>query len=97
VFHSVREANGYITQQQPWALKRTDPARMAAVLRHLHTALRAYATVLQPFMPGTMGRMLDQLGVPSEGRGLASLETSLPAGTALPPPVPLFRKIETAA
>ena len=43
VFHSVRDANGYITQQQPWALRKTDPARMAAVLRHLHTALRTYA------------------------------------------------------
>ena len=69
----------------------------AAVLRHLHTALRFYATVLQPFMPGTMGRLLDQLGVPAEGRGLSALATPLPGGTALPPPEPLFRKIETAA
>ena len=89
VFHSVRAANGYITQQQPWALKKTDPGRMEAVLRHLHTALRTYATVLQPFMPGTMARMLDQLGVPSEGRGLAALAVPLPGGTALPPPEPL--------
>ncbi len=97
VFHSVREANGYVTQQQPWALKKTDPERMAAVLRHLHTALRTHATVLQPFMPGTMGRMLDQLGVPPEGRGLAALATPLPGGAALPPPEPLFRKIEMTA
>ncbi|HJX29745.1 MAG TPA: methionine--tRNA ligase, partial [Thermoanaerobaculia bacterium] len=73
------------------------PVRMAVVLRHLHTALRTYATVLQPFMPGTMGRMLDQLGVPPEGRDLAALETLLPGGAALPPPEPLFRKIETTA
>ena len=97
VFQSVRDANGYITQQQPWALKKTDPVRMAAVLRHLHTALRTCATVLQPFMPGTMARLLDQLGVPEAGRGLASLAAPLPAGTALPPPEPLFRKIDTAA
>ncbi len=97
VFQSVREANGYVTQQQPWALRKTDPERMAAVLRHLHTALRTHATVLQPFMPGTMGRLLDQLGVPAEGRGLAVLASPLPGGTALPPPEPLFRKIDTAA
>ncbi|HYI83691.1 MAG TPA: methionine--tRNA ligase, partial [Acetobacteraceae bacterium] len=97
VFHSVRDANGYITQQQPWALRKTDPERMAAVLRHLHTALRTYGTVLQPFMPGSMGRLLDQLGVPGEARALAALVTPMPGGTPLPPPEPLFRKIDLAA
>ncbi len=77
VFASVRDANGYITQQAPWALKKTDPVRMAAVLRHLHTALRAYATVLQPFMPGTMAALLDQLGVPGDARDFAALATPL--------------------
>jgi len=97
IWRQVRGANLYITQQQPWALKKTDPARMAAVLRHLHTALRAFATVLQPFMPDTMAKMLDQLGVPQEARGLGALATPLPDGTPLPPPAPLFRKIEEAA
>ena len=97
VFLAVRAANGYITHQQPWALKKTDPARMQVVLRHLHTALRCFATVLHPFMPGTMGLMLDQLGVPAEARKLTDLGTPLPEGTALPPPAPLFRKIEPAA
>jgi methionyl-tRNA synthetase len=92
----VRDANGYVTVQQPWALKKTDPARMAAVLRHLHDALRAAATVLQPFMPDTMARLLDQLGVEASARGLAALATPLPGGLALPAPEPLFRKIEAA-
>jgi methionyl-tRNA synthetase len=97
VFAAVREANGYITVQAPWALKKTDPARMAVVLRHLHDALRVFATVLQPFMPGTMARLLDQLGVPEAARGLDALATPLPEGTKLPPPEPLFRKIEAPA
>ena len=97
VFRQVRGDNGYITVQAPWALKKTDPARMTEVLRHLHTALRAYATVLQPFMPTTMASLLDQLGVPSDARDLASLATPLPDGIDLPPPSPLFRKIEIAA
>jgi methionyl-tRNA synthetase len=97
IFAEVRGANGYITQQQPWALKKTDLARMAAVLRHLHTALRGFATVLQPFMPDTMAALLDQLGVPAEARGLAALAEPLPGGIALPPPSPLFRKIELVA
>ena len=39
----------------------------------------------------------DQLGVPEQARGLADLATPLPEGTPLPPPAPLFRKIEDAA
>ncbi|TDH59650.1 methionine--tRNA ligase [Dankookia rubra] len=96
IMAQARAANGYITVQAPWALKKTDLARMGVVLRHLHTALRVFATVLQPFMPGSTAAMLDQLGVPEQARGLADLSTPLPGGTALPPPAPLFRKIEDA-
>ena len=96
VFTSVREANAYITRQQPWALRKTDLARMAAVLRNLHSALRVFATVLQPFMPGTMATLLDQLGVPAESRDLAALGTPLAEGTALPAPSPIFAKAVVA-
>ncbi|MBL6077621.1 methionine--tRNA ligase [Belnapia sp. T18] len=94
ILAEARAANGYVTVQAPWALKKTDPLRMAVVLRHLHSALRVFATVLQPFMPTTMAAMLDQLGVPAEGRGLDALAEPLPEGTTLPPPAPLFRKVE---
>jgi len=97
IFAEVRAANGYITVQQPWALKKTDLARMAAVLRHLHDALRVFATVLQPFMPTTMAALLDQLAVPETARQLADLATPLEAGRVLPAPSPLFRKFDTAA
>jgi len=97
IFEAVREANGYITREQPWALKKTDPERMAVVLRVLHDALRLCATVLQPFMPTTMAKLLDQLGVPEQARGLDALGTPLPGGIALPPPAPLFAKIEATA
>ena len=96
IFAAARAGNGYITTQAPWAMKKTDPARMAVVLRHLHTALRAYATLLQPFMPGTMAALLDQLGIPVERRGLDSLAAPLPGATLLPPPAPLFRKMDQA-
>jgi methionyl-tRNA synthetase len=94
LFSAVREGNAYITREQPWALRRTDPARMACVLRVLHDLLRSVATLLQPFMPGSMGRLLDQLGVPPEMRDIARLGAPLPPGTSLPPPSPLFRKID---
>ncbi|MFC4167089.1 methionine--tRNA ligase [Teichococcus aestuarii] len=97
IFTSIREANGYITREQPWALKKTDLARMRDVLRHLHDALRVFATVLRPFMPETMEKLLDQLAVPAGARDLAALATPLPEGVALPPPSPLFQKIQDAA
>jgi methionyl-tRNA synthetase len=97
VLAAVREANGYITREQPWALKKTDPERMLVVLRRLHDALRVFATLLTPFMPGSMARLLDQLGVPEAARSLAGLATPLPAGLALPPPEPLFQKIQADA
>jgi methionyl-tRNA synthetase len=96
VWKVVRAANGYIDRQAPWALRRTDPTRMEAVLRVLTDALRVIATVLQPFMPGSMARMLDQLGVAPEARSLAALSEPLPAGIALPAPEGVFpRYVET--
>jgi methionyl-tRNA synthetase len=98
VWKVVRAANGYIDRQAPWALRRTDPARMATVLRVLADALRVIATVLQPFMPESMARMLDQLGVPEEARQLADLATPLVDDCALPAPRGVFpRYVEPAA
>ena len=60
--------------------------------------LRVIGTVLQPFMPESMGRMLDQLGVPANARQLADLATPLADGTALPAPQGVFpRYVEPAA
>ena len=93
----IRAANAYIDRQAPWVLRRTDPARMAAVLRVLADVARGVATVLQPFMPGSMAAMLDQLGVPADARSLAALATPLPGGVNLPPPQGVFpRFVETA-
>jgi len=97
IMSAVRAANVYITEQAPWALKKTDPARGQAVLRRLHDALRVIATLLIPFMPTTMAAMLDQLGVPEDARDLAALAKPLPGGLPLPPPAPLFRKLELPA
>ncbi len=94
----IRAANGYIDRQAPWVLRKTDPLRMGAVLRVLVDVLRPIATVLQPFMPGSMAAMLDQLGAPADGRDFAALASPLPGGITLPPPQGVFPRyvIETA-
>ena len=86
----IRAGNGYIDRQAPWALRKTDLARMEAVLRVLADVLRVVATVLQPVMPDSMARMLDQLGVPDDARMLADLANPLPSGTVLPAPQGVF-------
>jgi methionyl-tRNA synthetase len=98
VWKVIRAANVYVDHQAPWVLRRTDPARMAAVLRVLADVLRAVATVLQPFMPESMGRMLDQLGVPADARQLADLGTPVADAAVLPEPQGVFpRYVEPAA
>ena len=97
VWKVIRAANAYIDRQAPWVLRKTDPGRMADVLRVLADVVRAVATVLQPFMPGSMSAMLDQLGVPAGARSLDALGAPLPGGIALPPPQGVFpRFVENA-
>jgi methionyl-tRNA synthetase len=98
IWKVIRAANGYIDRQAPWALNKTDKVRMGAVLRVLVDTIRVVATLLQPVMPGSMARMLDQLGVAPEARSFAALGTPLTDGAALPPPQGVFpRYVEPAA
>ncbi len=97
VWKVVRAANAYIDHQAPWALRKTDQVRMSGVLRVLVDVIRAIGTVLQPFMPGSMGKLLDQLGVPDDARDLASLASPLADGTVLPAPQGIFPRIVESA
>lgn len=94
VWKLIRACNAYIDHQAPWKLKKTDPERMADVLRVLADALRIIATVLQPYMPGSMDKMLTQLGVEKGERDFAALDTPLPAGRVLPKPEGVFPRYE---
>jgi methionyl-tRNA synthetase len=97
VWKVIRAANGYIDRQAPWALNKTDKVRMGEVLRVLIDTIRVVATLLQPFMPASMAKMLDQLGV-GDQRSFASLGIALTDGQTLPPPQGVFpRYVEPAA
>ncbi len=88
----VRAANGYVDRQAPWVLRKTDPARMATVLYTLAETVRHLAILLQPVMPESMARMLDQLAVAEDGRGFEALDAdhALAPGTPLPKPQGIF-------
>jgi methionyl-tRNA synthetase len=96
----VRMANGYVAGQEPWALKKTDPERMATVLNVAAEAIRHLAILAQPFMPESCAKMLDQLGVPDDARDFSCLgpDGALKPATKLPPPEPVFpRLVDDAA
>jgi methionyl-tRNA synthetase len=97
VWKLIRAADGYIDHQAPWSLRKTDIARMNTVLFVLVAVLRSVAILLQPFMPDSMARLLDQLGVAADARQLAVLETPITPGIALPAPAGLFPRFVEAA
>lgn len=88
----VSETDRYFASQEPWALKKTDPARMATVLYVTADVVRQVAILLQPFMPESAGKLLDLVAVPADKRDFSSLGQAgrLVAGTALEAPKPVF-------
>ena len=97
IFEVADAANRYIDTQAPWALKKTDPARMATVLAVLVEVIRTLVILLQPVMPSACAAILDQLAVPAGDRSFAALEGEgrvVPPGTPLPPPKGVFPRIE---
>jgi methionyl-tRNA synthetase len=100
VWRLVADANRYVDEQAPWALRRSDPARMGTVLYTLAEVLRHLGIMVQPFVPGAAEMLLDQLAVPPEARSFADLTNALPPGRPLPPPhgiFPRFVEAEAAA
>jgi methionyl-tRNA synthetase len=96
LFDVADAANRYIDTQAPWALKKTDPKRMATVLAVLVEVIRITVILLQPVMPTGCAAILDQLALPQDARDFAAIEgrRPVPAGTMLPPPKGVFPRIE---
>ncbi len=96
----VAEANRYFASQEPWVLRKSDPARMNTVLYVTAEILRAVGILAQPFVPTAAAKLLDLLAIPAEGRAIAAVgpEHRLAAGTPLPQPAPIFpRYVEAEA
>jgi methionyl-tRNA synthetase len=90
IWRVIADANRYVDEQAPWALRRTDPSRMATVLYTLAEVLRHLGILTQPFIPSAAADLLGQLGVPDDARAFADLAQPLPGGRALPPPHGVF-------
>ena len=92
IWKVVGDANRYVDAQAPWALRKTDPDRMATVLYVLAETIRHLGILIQPIMPEAAARMLDQMAIASDSRSFSHLgpDHALVAGTALPKPEPVF-------
>lgn len=88
----VSEADRYFAGQEPWALKKTDPKRMATVLYVTAEVVRQIAILLQPIVPDSAAKLLDLVAVPQDARDFARLGAAgrLAAGTPLEAPKPVF-------
>jgi methionyl-tRNA synthetase len=100
---AVYACNQYVDDQAPWTLKKTDPARMKAVLQTLFMALRDLAIAIQPVVPDKAAALLDQLGIPESERSYAALSDTnwfarlVAGGFTVAPPTPLFPRLELPA
>jgi methionyl-tRNA synthetase len=78
---AVFACNQYVDAQAPWALRKTDPARMAAVLGTLVAAVRELARAIAPVIPMAADKLLTLIDA---GQG----------GAPIPQPQPLFPRLE---
>jgi methionyl-tRNA synthetase len=80
---AVFACNAYVDTQAPWALRKTDPERMAAVLGTLVAAVRELTRAIAPIIPASADKLMTLIDV---GAG----------GAAIPQPTPLFPRLELA-
>ncbi len=95
VWQLVGDANRYVDTQAPWALRKNNPPRMEVVLYTLCEVIRTLGILLQPLIPASAGKILDQLGVPDHARTFKHLEAvhSLKSGSPIQEPQGIFPRL----
>lgn len=97
----VFACNQYIDAQAPWALRKTDPERMHAVLGTLVRAIRMLAIAILPVVPASAAKVLDQLGAAE--RDHAAIDDDgwyarqAAAGFVIAAPTPVFPRLDMPA
>ena len=101
IWRIVDELNGYLTEQEPWALAKDENAteRLHAVLYTAADGLRALSILLSPVIPQAMDKLWLALGMhgalEDELIGQAGEPGRLPHGQTIGTLEPLFPRIET--
>ena len=90
----AQAANRYLDERAPWQAVKTDPEHAAETLYVALNVISGIATLLQPFLPFTSPRAWAMLGHESEIEAAGWRHTPVEAGTPLPEPQPLFKKLD---
>ncbi|MEU7140523.1 methionine--tRNA ligase [Nocardia sp. NPDC046473] len=94
IWLTLGETNKYFSAQAPWALAKSgtpeDLAREATVLYVTLEVLRIVAILVQPVVPASASKILDQLG--QQDRTFADIATPIVPGVVLPAPEPVYPK-----
>jgi methionyl-tRNA synthetase len=97
----VFACNQYIDAQAPWALRKTDPERMHAVLRTLVRAIRMLAITILPVVPESAGKVLDQIGAMERDHTAIDddgwYDRVAVSDFRIAPPSPVFPRLEIPA
>ena len=92
VWAVIADANGYFAAEEPWAKKKSDPARMGTILYVTAEVVRQFGILAQPAMPELAAKLLDLLALGDEHRVFAKLGSAgrLAPGTVIPEPKGVF-------
>ncbi len=93
---AVFACNQYVDEQAPWALRKTDPARMERVLATLCGCIHDLAIAISPVVPVAAAKMLDALCVATDQRSYAAIGSD-PATIRVENPTPAFPRLELPA
>jgi methionyl-tRNA synthetase len=78
---AVFACNAYVDAMAPWALRKTDPQRMAAVLGTLVVAVRRLAQAVEPIIPTSAAALMQFIDAGADGTPIAQ-------------PTPIFPRLE---
>ena len=81
---AVFACNAYVDAMAPWGLKKSDPARMAAVLGTIVAAVRMLAEAVAPVIPGSAASLIALIDSGEGGQKIAQ-------------PTPIFPRLELGA
>ncbi len=95
----LAEVNQYVVTHEPWKLAKSEDDRpaLARVLWNGLEATRIVAVGLLPIMPRAAAQVLAALGAPLPASLDAMAWGGLPLGAELPPPSPIFPRIDKEA
>ncbi|MEZ4501517.1 MAG: methionine--tRNA ligase [Dehalococcoidia bacterium] len=90
----AQRANQYLDERAPWVAVKQDRDHAAETLHVAVNVVSGLATLLQPFLPFTSPEAWRLCGHEGEIQAAGWQRTSVTAGTELPEPKPLYKKLD---